>query len=116
MAEEWEKKVELIIDAQINTVIQLKEARVCEKEARVPEKKHGVKKRSDREDDPSLRRPPMPKEVMVAKDKIRFLAKCKEHTFGNFSSPLIKDGRAVMCNFCESIGRHEEDSCPKSDL
>ncbi|KIH69102.1 hypothetical protein ANCDUO_00554 [Ancylostoma duodenale] len=117
-AEEWEKKVELIIYAQINTVVQLKEAQkpkkeaqVPEKAARAPEKKHGEKKRrSDREEDPSSKRPPMPKEVLVAKDKTRYLAKCKERTFGNSSSMLVKNGRAVMCNFCETIGRHEEDA------
>ncbi|KAL6731142.1 hypothetical protein Aduo_002045 [Ancylostoma duodenale] len=87
MAEEWEKEVELIIDAQINTLVHLKEARVSKKEARVPEKKHGEnKKKSDHEEDPSSERPPMPKELMVAKDKIRYLAKFKERTFGNSSS------------------------------
>ncbi|EYC46153.1 hypothetical protein Y032_0406g902 [Ancylostoma ceylanicum] len=110
---EFDRKFELLLEAQINTVVQLKPPKPEDQ----PGPSHRGEKRKERRHDDvkqerAPKRPPVPEEVARAKERLDHLARCERRVFGNAPKLLVRDGRAVMCAFCEEVGKHEEDSCP----
>ncbi|EYC36960.1 hypothetical protein Y032_0841g2633 [Ancylostoma ceylanicum] len=95
---EFDRKFELLLEAQINTVVQLKQPNA--KDQPCPSHR-GEKRKVRRHDEAKQERAPkgplVPEEVARAKERLEHLIRRGRRVFGNAPKLLVTDGRAVVC-------------------